>query len=91
MTAPEALKAWRDDRKISQESAAKLVDVRAATWCDWENGKKDPRSDRAQDLERLTEGRVTLEMWAEWARARAASKAEPEHDEAAADTERPSA
>jgi DNA-binding XRE family transcriptional regulator len=78
MNAPEELKAWRAESGLSQEQAAERVGVRAATWCDWENGKKDPRTDRAQDVERLTEGRVTLAMWAEWAREKAARK-EPEH------------
>jgi transcriptional regulator with XRE-family HTH domain len=86
MNAPEELKAWRTDSGLSQEQAAERVGVRAATWCDWENGKKDPRTDRAQDLERLTEGRVTLPMWADWAREKAGRK-EPEH---APDTERAS-
>lgn len=76
MTAPDELKNWRTDEGLSQEEAAARVGVRAATWCDWENGKKDPRTDRAQDLERLTAGRVSLAMWAEWAREKAARKTE---------------
>lgn len=75
MTAPEALKEWRAGKRLSQEDAAKQIGVRAASWCDWENGKKLPRTDHAQDLERVTDGQVTLSMWAEWSRAESAARA----------------
>lgn len=73
-TAPAVLKKWREDAGLSQGKAGQLVRVSAATWCDWENGKKDPRTDRAEDLEELTDRLVTIQMWAAWARARRAAR-----------------
>ena len=70
MSAPEALKTWREsqDPRLSQEAAGSKVNVSVATWCDWENGNKIPTVDRSEDLERLTGGAVTVPMWAEFAR-----------------------
>lgn len=66
-SAAEKLSEWREGRH-TQLAAAKLVGVSAATWCDWENGKKIPRVDRAEDIERVTEGAVTVGDWATSAR-----------------------
>ena len=78
MSAPEALKTWRESQepRLSQEAAGLRVSVSAATWCDWENGNKTPTVDRAEDLEKLTEGAVTVPMWSEHARDRRAKRDE---------------
>lgn len=68
--APDVLREWRNSKDLTQAQAAKKVGVRAATWCDWEKGNKEPKTDHAQDLEKLTEGRVTMVMWAERSRLR---------------------
>lgn len=69
MSAAEKLSAWRIAKNHTQAAAAKLVGVSAATWCDWENAKKIPRVDRAEDIERITDGAVTVADWASSARA----------------------
>jgi transcriptional regulator with XRE-family HTH domain len=74
VSAPEELKKWREDRELSQAEAAEKAGVTAPTWCDWEQGKKSPTVDRAEDLERVTEGAVTVPMWAEFTRARRAER-----------------
>lgn len=68
MTAPASLKAWRAAKGITQTAAGKLVEVSPATWCDWENGKKIPRVDKAEDLEAITGRAVRVGDWAEYAR-----------------------
>jgi transcriptional regulator with XRE-family HTH domain len=72
------LKTWREAQipKLSQEAAGDKASVSAATWCDWENGKKTPTVDRSEDLEKLTEGAVTVAMWAEFSRNQRAERAE---------------
>lgn len=67
----EKLKAWRTETaKITQEEAAGRINASAATWCDLEAGKKLPGLDIAADLERLTEGAVTVLDWTELSRER---------------------
>jgi len=77
MSAPNALKRWRETQKgkLSQADAGKLISVSAATWCDWESGTKSPTVDRAEDLEKLTKRTVTGAMWAKFTRARRAERA----------------
>jgi transcriptional regulator with XRE-family HTH domain len=79
MQAPEALKAWREAQipSLSQAAAGKRIGVTAPTWCDWEQGKKSPTVDRAEDIEKLTGGAVTVPMWAEFTRDRRAERAAP--------------
>lgn len=68
-SAPESLKVWRiDDAKLTQEEAATRAGVTAATWCDWENGKKVPTVDRAEDIEVLTGRKIRVTDWAEYSR-----------------------
>lgn len=74
MSAPEELKKWRESLDLSQAQAAERASVTAPTWCDWEQGKKSPTVDRAEDLERVTDGAVTVAMWAEFTRARRAER-----------------
>ncbi len=61
------LKEWRTDesRKLSQEAAAKLVDVHQNTWSDWENGRKSPRAEMAMRLHLLTDGACPIESWSD--------------------------
>lgn len=74
MSAPAELKNWREKQGLSQAEAAEKAGVTAPTWCDWEQGKKSPTVDRAEDLERVTGGAVTVPMWAEFTRARRAER-----------------
>jgi len=39
---PETLKAWRKRRKITQQSAAALLDVSISTFQKWEQGALEP-------------------------------------------------
>lgn len=65
MNGPELLKRWRTSvRNLSQDAAAKLVDVHQNTWSDWENGNKTPRIELAIKLHLLTEGECPVESWA---------------------------
>jgi transcriptional regulator with XRE-family HTH domain len=75
MTAPDALRDWRKKAGLTQAQACVKVKVTGPTWCHWENGIKEPKLDRAEDLEKLTDGAVTMAMWAEWGRRKRASKA----------------
>lgn len=50
----DRLKAWRAERDLSQTDAGARVEVSAATWCDWERGKKTPRGVHRDALEVLT-------------------------------------
>jgi hypothetical protein len=50
---------------LSQKGAAELAQVTAATWCDWEKGKKLPDGGAVFDLERITSGLVTAEQISE--------------------------
>lgn len=70
LTAPEALKQWREAQvpRLSLDKAADKVGVTAPAWFDWENGNKVPSVDRAEDLERVTDGAVTVAMWAVFSR-----------------------
>ena len=72
MSAPEALRKWREaqDPKLTLAEAGERAGVTAPTWFAWEAGEKSPTVDRAEDLEKLTEGAVTVAMWAEFTRAR---------------------
>ena len=74
MAPHEKLKCWREKAEITQTEAAKRLGVSQATYCDYEAGNKVPRMDKAEDMERLTEGAVKLPEWAEFVRAREASK-----------------
>lgn len=68
--APELLRQWRGQKGLTQFAAANLVKVSAATWCDWEGGKKLPRVDKTEDIQTITEGAVKVGHWAEWARSK---------------------
>ena len=75
MEAPKALKEWRTSLELSQTEAAARLGVSNATWCDWEQGNKSPTVDRAVDLEKETEGAVTIKLWADFTRSRRGKRA----------------
>lgn len=50
----DRLKAWRAERALSQTEAGAKAEVSAATWCDWERGKKTPRGVHRDAIEVLT-------------------------------------
>lgn len=68
--AAQKLKTWRNAAKLKQAEAARLVPTSPATWCDLEAGKKLPGLEIAADIERVTEGAVTVADWTETARER---------------------
>lgn len=81
----EKLRTWRTDvAKLTQTQAAELVEVTAATWCDWEQGNKIPSLHSAKDIETKTKGAVTLDEWIGVSRSEAAARTEKrEHRKAA--------
>lgn len=52
MTNP--LKAWRDERKLTQPAAAELVEVDAMTFSRWERGENFPRKNKWPKIEEVT-------------------------------------
>jgi hypothetical protein len=74
--APDELKKWREaqEPKLSFDAAGAKVGVSGSAWFDWENGNKVPTVDLVEDLEKLTEGAVTVPMWAEVSRGRRAEQ-----------------
>lgn len=76
MAPADALKLWRESRepKLSFTEAGSLVGVSGSAWFDWEAGKKIPSVDLAEDLERITDGSVTVAMWGEASRERRAEQ-----------------
>ena len=76
MFAPDELKKWREtqDPHLSFDAAGARVGVSGSAWFDWENANKVPSVDLAEDLEKLTEGAVTVPMWAEVSRGRRAEQ-----------------
>lgn len=76
MSAPDELKKWREaqDPKLTLAEAGERAGVTAPTWFAWEAGEKSPTVDRAEDIEKLTSGAVTVSMWAEFTRARRAER-----------------
>ncbi len=63
MRAPELLREWRTKAGLSQEEAAKRLDVRQPTWSDYEKGRKAPRIALALKIASLTGGLVPVESW----------------------------
>lgn len=74
VSAPEKLKKWRADEKLTLAVAAEKAGVQASAWFDWESGNKTPTVDRAEDIERVTGGAVTVGDWATHNRAKRAEK-----------------
>lgn len=61
--ASRLLRVWRKKSGQTQEQAAKLLPVRQATWSDYENGRRTPRTTAALDLAKITDGAVPVEQW----------------------------
>lgn len=86
LTPRERLKAWRDERGLSQKEAGAMIGVSGPAWCEWENGGRAPVEHRAA-LEVLTG--IPASDWAtdrereamEKARASVAKLARPEECE----------
>lgn len=57
----ERLKAWREERDLSQAKAGAMVGVSGPAWCEWESGGRSPLEHRAA-LEVLTG--IPAESWA---------------------------
>ncbi len=76
MSFPKKLREWREARGLTLEAAGKLINVSSATWCDWEHARKIPIIHYAEDLERVTEREVTVEMVSEFSRTETAARAE---------------
>ena len=56
----ERLKAWRDERELSQAKAGALIGVSGPAWCEWESGGRSPVEHRAA-LEVLTG--IPADVW----------------------------
>lgn len=65
MKAPKRLKAWRVLAGLTQCDAAARAGVSQTAWNHWEAGKKKPDVDNAVELEKLTEGAVSVQDWAD--------------------------
>ena len=63
----QRLRDWRKAAKLSQQEAADRIDVRQATWCEWESAdvRRGPNRDLAVRIEALTEGAVPIESWSQ--------------------------
>lgn len=60
---PEKLRAWRESHGYNQTIAAKLLGVHQNSVCEWEAGKKAPRTARALFVAAITGGAVAPEDW----------------------------
>lgn len=73
--APEKLKAWRKGRKLTLEEAGELVKATSTAWFEWERGENIPAVHTTVDIQKETDGRVTVEDWARLSRAKAEARA----------------
>ena len=48
------LKQWRDEKKLTQPEAAKLIEVDAMTFSRWERGENFPRKKNWPKIEEVT-------------------------------------
>lgn len=63
-TPAERLRAWRDERDLSQREAARLAGVSQAAWYTLEAGKTHRISLRlAAAIERATGGAIAVNDW----------------------------
>lgn len=75
------LRAWRERNGFTQGRAGEALHVHQNSVCDWESGKKAPRTFRALIIDVVTGGEVTIEDWlddaqrAELAKVRAKAQA----------------
>ena len=62
------LKRWRehagpDGTSLSPKDACALVGVSRTAWVEWESGHRKPSLEKALEIEKLTEGKVSIEAW----------------------------
>lgn len=62
------LKRWRehagpDGTYLSPKDACALVGVSRTAWVEWESGHRKPSLEKALEVEKLTEGKVSIESW----------------------------
>ena len=50
------LKAWRDGKGISQETAARILSVTVSCYSKWETGMREPTGDRLWRINAILEG-----------------------------------
>ncbi len=81
---PEKLRAWRESRGYNQTTAAKLLGVHQNSVCEWEAGKKAPRTARALFVAAITGGAVAPEDWLTGDELVALAEARREHAPVAA-------
>jgi len=60
---PRKLRAWRESHGYNQTAAARRLGVHQNSVCEWEAGKKAPRTARALYLAAVTGGAVSPEDW----------------------------
>ncbi len=53
------IRKWRKKQGISQEEAARSIDVSLRTWVRWENGEAEPRITLLVDLEAAFPGAMS--------------------------------
>lgn len=63
--ACEKLKGWRERAGLSQAALAAEVGISQEYVCQLEGGKKVPALSVGADIERITNGEVTLQDWAQ--------------------------
>ena len=61
----ERLREWRKAHGWTQTEAGALIGAMQGTWGPWESGKKLPSVQRANQIERITEGAVPVKGWGE--------------------------
>jgi transcriptional regulator with XRE-family HTH domain len=64
--AARLLRVWRKRAGKTQGQAADLLQVRQATWSEYESGRKTPRTTGALKLAEITEGAVPIEQWGQF-------------------------
>ena len=59
MGVGDRLREWREAAGKTQKECADAVGVRQGTWCEYEKGRRVPRTSHAFAIETLTEGKIT--------------------------------
>jgi transcriptional regulator with XRE-family HTH domain len=57
------LRAWREERKITQQEMANRIGCDFVIVSTWERGARRPGLRRALDIARVTEGAVPCDSW----------------------------
>lgn len=78
MEPSSLLRAWREQKNLTQEDVAKLVGVDQATWSNWENNKRRPGLDSALEIEKLTG--IPANAWVKKQSAESRAAESPEED-----------